>query len=248
MTFEQIKRSLSSPRLARAKFVRRNTAHFESPTREWLELVEIEWTRGAQPSKLDHTLKLLHRLPCHRTPSLQLQVGAVCIALQPHVSPSMADELIRILLADANLVQQPSAIWSSRLVAQLPRLYSLEELLPLAQKWAREQTTDTCLREDCPLVWLMRQLVPSARARSTALGFLKTCCRRWQAIPDETMSFLREIQQALPLQTIDECPMVLYFCLFRCWLCGWPQHQSLLYSLQQDDIRLLIAEAARRLQ
>ena len=139
-----LRRTLSSPRLQRKAVgspVRRNTAHFETPSREWLQDVRKRWQERPphlhRESSLESALTVLYRLPVERSPSLQLQVEEVRSALWPHASEQQADKLARILFSDL-LVKQPAELWTRATVALLGR-FSASELQPLAVRWAAEQ-------------------------------------------------------------------------------------------------------------
>jgi len=238
-----LRRTLSSPRLQRKAVgspVRRNTAHFETPSREWLQYVRRRWQERPphlhRESSLDSALTVLHRLPVERSPSLQLQVEEVRSVLWPHASEHQADKLADILFADV-LVKQPTELWTRETVALLSR-FGAAELQPLALRWAAEQEATTCLREECPLVWLLQARIPSATSRfpDDAEAFLHSCLRRWKRIDAETLALLRAVQQALPLGVVEGCPTIFYFALFRCWLSAAPQHKQLLQRLNDKRI------------
>lgn len=123
------------------------------------------------------------------------------------------------------LLESNFFLWTPTMVDRLT--LPLEDLETLAIVWAKEQTFDTCLREEDPLVWLIKKLIPQlppippdSKLRASLL--CKMCWNAWRNIPEEKFSIVTAIQANLPCQSINQIPIIFYTLVFRHWCAPFP--------------------------
>lgn len=125
----------------------------------------------------------------------------------------------------AYLLTSDYHLWTPTMVERLT--LPLEDLEKLAIVWAKQQTFDNCLRENDPLIWLIKKLIaqlppipPELELRPSLL--CRMCWNTWKNIPDAKFYILMSIQSNLPCQFVEQVPIIFYTLIFRHWCAAYP--------------------------
>lgn len=185
--------------------------------------------RKKQGKALGQTMEVLDRLPDDRSPFLQAQVGQLVAALEPLASIEQKTHLQAILQPEtqqlkealqrgsiSKIIRASSSAWTKEMIGQLD--LDCSWLPNLAARWAASQVAEECLREDCPLVWLIQRLIPIVPDEPSTEKYFLNCLQCWQLLPERHYQLLNKIRQALPLQTVRGVDLLLHFAFFRCWI------------------------------